>query len=58
MKCPARGAAELVYGTLDSRCETGKTKPPLGLVRLFKLLDRHRQLLGDWLERPVGPAKK
>lgn len=29
-----------------SRYETGKTKPPLALVKLFKLLDRHPELLG------------
>jgi HTH-type transcriptional regulator / antitoxin MqsA len=28
-----------------SRYETGKTKPPLSLVRLFQLLDRHPDLL-------------
>jgi HTH-type transcriptional regulator / antitoxin MqsA len=28
-----------------SRYETGKTKPPLALVRLFQVLDRHPDLL-------------
>ena len=28
-----------------SRYETGKTKPPLSLVRLFQVLDRHPDLL-------------
>ena len=30
-----------------SRYETGKTKPPLALVRLFQLLDRHPDLLSE-----------
>jgi HTH-type transcriptional regulator / antitoxin MqsA len=30
-----------------SRYETGKTKPPLALVRLFQLLDLHPHLLGE-----------
>ena len=30
-----------------SRYETGKTKPPLALVKLFKLLDRHPDLLNE-----------
>lgn len=28
-----------------SRYETGKTKPPLALVKLFKVLDKHPELL-------------
>jgi HTH-type transcriptional regulator / antitoxin MqsA len=30
-----------------SRYETGKTKPPLALVKLFQLLDRHPHLLSE-----------
>ena len=30
-----------------SRYENGKTKPPLALVKLFKLLDRHPDLLTE-----------
>jgi HTH-type transcriptional regulator / antitoxin MqsA len=30
-----------------SRYETGKTKPPLALVKLFQLLDSHPDLLGE-----------
>ncbi len=30
-----------------SRYENGKTKPPLALVKLFKLLDRHPELLNE-----------
>lgn len=30
-----------------SRFENGKTKPPLALVKLLKVLDRHRDLLAE-----------
>lgn len=30
-----------------SRYETGKTKPPLALIQLFKLLDKHPELLPE-----------
>ena len=30
-----------------SRYETGKTKPPLALVKLLKVLDRHPELLAE-----------
>ena len=42
-----RQAAELFGGGVNafSRYENGKTKPPLALVKLFKLLDRHPDLL-------------
>ena len=42
-----REAAELFGGGINafSRYENGKTKPPLALVKLFKLLDRHPVLL-------------
>ena len=30
-----------------SRYETGRTKPPLALVKLLKLLDRHPELLEE-----------
>ena len=44
-----REAAELFGGGINafSRYENGKTKPPLALVKLFKLLDRHPELLGE-----------
>jgi HTH-type transcriptional regulator/antitoxin MqsA len=44
-----REAAALFGGGVNafSRYETGKTKPPLALVQLFKLLDRHPDLLGE-----------
>jgi len=42
-----RQAAELFGGGVNafSRYENGKTKPPLALVKLLKLLDRHPDLL-------------
>ncbi|MDP2881249.1 MAG: type II toxin-antitoxin system MqsA family antitoxin [Azonexus sp.] len=44
-----REAAELFGGGVNafSRYENGKTKPPLALVKLFKLLDRHPDLLSE-----------
>jgi HTH-type transcriptional regulator / antitoxin MqsA len=44
-----REAAEIFGGGINafSRYENGKTKPPLALVKLFKLLDRHPDLLGE-----------
>ncbi len=30
-----------------SRCETGKTRPPLALVKLLKVLDRHPELINE-----------
>ncbi len=44
-----REAAELFGGGVNafSRYENGKTKPPLALVKLFKILDRHPDLLSE-----------
>ena len=44
-----RQAAEIFGGGVNafSRYENGKTKPPLALVKLFKLLDRHPDLLNE-----------
>lgn len=44
-----RQAAELFGGGVNafSRYENGKTKPPLALVKLLKLLDRHPELLSE-----------
>ena len=44
-----RQAAEIFGGGINafSRYETGKTKPPLALVKLFKVLDRHPDLLAE-----------
>ena len=44
-----REAAELFGGGVNafSRYENGKTKPPLALVKLLKVLDRHPELLAE-----------
>ena len=44
-----RQAAEHVGGGVNafSRYENGRTKPPLSLVKLLKLLDRHPELLSE-----------
>jgi HTH-type transcriptional regulator/antitoxin MqsA len=44
-----RQAAELFGGGANafSRYETGKTKPPLALVKLLQVLDRHPDLLEE-----------
>lgn len=44
-----REAAEIFGGGVNafSRYENGRTKPPLALVKLFKLLDRHPDLLNE-----------
>jgi HTH-type transcriptional regulator / antitoxin MqsA len=42
-------AAEIFGGGINafSRYENGKTKPPLALVKLLKVLDRHPDLLNE-----------
>ncbi len=44
-----RQAAEIFGGGINafSRYENGKTKPPLALVKLLKVLDRHPDLLDE-----------
>ena len=44
-----REAAEIFGGGVNvfSRYENGKTKPPLSLVKLLKVLDRHPDLLNE-----------
>ena len=44
-----REAAELFGGGINafSRYENGKTKPPLALVKLLKVLDAHPDLLAE-----------
>lgn len=44
-----REAAELFGGGVNafSRYETGKTKPPLALVKLLKVLDHHPELMAE-----------
>nr|WP_304529292.1 type II TA system antitoxin MqsA family protein [Acidiferrobacter sp. SPIII_3] len=44
-----REAAEIFGGGVNafSRYETGKTRPPLALVKLLRVLDRHPDLLTE-----------
>lgn len=44
-----REAAEIFGGGINafSRYENGKTKPPLALVKLLKVLERHPELLNE-----------
>ena len=44
-----REAAEIFGGGVNafSRYENGKTRPPLALVKLLKMLDRHPDLLNE-----------
>ncbi len=44
-----REAAEIFGGGVNafSRYETGRTRPPLALVKLFKVLDRHPELIEE-----------
>jgi len=44
-----RQAAEIFGGGVNafSRYEAGKTKPPLAMLKLLKLLDRHPELLNE-----------
>jgi HTH-type transcriptional regulator / antitoxin MqsA len=44
-----REAAELFGGGVDtfSCYENGKTRPPLALVKLFKVLERHPEILSE-----------
>ena len=44
-----REAAEIFGGGVNafSRYETGKTKPPLALIKLLKVLERHPDLLAE-----------
>lgn len=51
-----REAAEIFGGGVNafSRYENGKTKPPLALVKLLKVLDRHPDLLGEVRGIPVA----
>lgn len=44
-----RQAAEIFGGGVNafSRYETGKTKPPVALIKLLRLLDRHPNLIDE-----------
>ena len=49
LRLDQREAAEIFGGGVNafSRYENGKTKPPLSLVKLLKVLDRHPDLLKE-----------
>jgi HTH-type transcriptional regulator/antitoxin MqsA len=49
MMLDQREAAEIFGGGVNafSRYENGKTKPPLALVKLLKVLERHPDLLAE-----------
>ncbi|WP_205832859.1 type II toxin-antitoxin system MqsA family antitoxin [Azohydromonas caseinilytica] len=49
LKLDQREAGEIFGGGVNafSRYENGKTKPPLALVKLLKVLDRHPDLLAE-----------
>jgi HTH-type transcriptional regulator / antitoxin MqsA len=49
LKLGQREAADIFGGGINafSRYENGKTKPPLALVKLLKVLDRHPDLLSE-----------
>jgi HTH-type transcriptional regulator / antitoxin MqsA len=49
LRLDQREAAEIFGGGINafSRYENGKTKPPLALVKLLKVLDRHPDLLAE-----------
>src|SRR5271154_4773510 len=49
LKLDQREAAEIFGGGINafSRYENGKTKPPLALVKLLMVLDRHPDLLSE-----------
>ena len=49
LKLAQREAAEIFGGGVNafSRYETGKTKPPLALVKLLQVLERHPDLLNE-----------
>jgi HTH-type transcriptional regulator/antitoxin MqsA len=49
LRLDQKEAGEIFGGGVNafSRYETGRTKPPLALVKLLKLLDRHPNLLDE-----------
>lgn len=49
LRLDQREAAEIFGGGVNafSRYETGKTQPPLALVKLLKILERHPDLLAE-----------
>ncbi|SOY84170.1 putative DNA-binding transcriptional regulator (fragment) [Cupriavidus taiwanensis] len=49
LRLDQREAAEIFGGGVNafSRYETGRTMPPLALIKLLKVLDRHPELLAE-----------
>ena len=49
LKLDQKEAGEIFGGGVNafSRYESGKTKPPVALIKLLKVLDRHPDLLGE-----------
>jgi len=49
MELDQQEAGQIFGGGVNafSRYETGKTKPPLALIKLFKILDRHPELFNE-----------
>ena len=49
LKLDQREAAEIFGGGVNafSRYENGKTRPPLSLVKLLRLLERHPEMLNE-----------
>lgn len=61
LKLDQREAAEIFGGGPNafSRYENGKTKPPLALVQLFRLLDKHPELIDELVtKQKVAPDAK
>lgn len=58
LKLDQREAAEIFGGGPNafSRYETGKTRPPLALVQLFKLLDNHPDLISELRTKQPEPV--
>jgi HTH-type transcriptional regulator/antitoxin MqsA len=54
LKLDQREAGAIFGGGVNafSRYENGKTKPPLALVKLLRLLDRHPELLPEVTDQP------
>ena len=49
LRLDQREAAEIFGGGVNafSRYETGKTRPPVALIKLLRVLDRHPELLAE-----------
>jgi HTH-type transcriptional regulator/antitoxin MqsA len=58
LKLDQREAAEIFGGGPNafSRYENGKTQPPLALVQLFKLLNKHPELLNELSPKQPKPS--